>query len=342
MTSPEGLLPGFPSLPTHHCVTGSMLHVLRHAGLDVSEDMLLGLGAGVGFFYWHQKGAVPMLLGRGNVHRPGTEGLEIDTLRRLGIGATRFTTGSARKADTSLREELADGRPVMVQVDMGLLPYFDFPQEYHFGGHVVAVGGVCDDGFWVADCDEELHLVPPEAMTAARGSEHKPFPPRNTWYRFDLRGAREPTPRDLREAIAANARAMLHGPITNLGVRGIRKAARLVPGWARMLSADELREACLHNFLFIDHSGGTGGGMFRTMYGRFLDEAAERTGDDELAACAAAAAGLGNAWDDVAAVFAGVHAGEKDEGALAGLKASMSRIADDEEALWTTLAGCVA
>ena len=47
-------LPGFRSFPTHHCVTGSMLHVYRFHHHEVSEDMLLGLGAGIGFFYWHQ------------------------------------------------------------------------------------------------------------------------------------------------------------------------------------------------------------------------------------------------------------------------------------------------
>jgi len=48
-------LPGFKSLQTHHCVTGSMRHVYVYNDHDVSEEMLLGLGAGVGFVYWHQK-----------------------------------------------------------------------------------------------------------------------------------------------------------------------------------------------------------------------------------------------------------------------------------------------
>ena len=48
-------LPGFKTYKTHHCVTGSMLHVYHFNSHQLSEDMLLGLGAGVGFFYWHMK-----------------------------------------------------------------------------------------------------------------------------------------------------------------------------------------------------------------------------------------------------------------------------------------------
>ena len=68
-------LDGFQSYETHHCVTGSMLHIYRFYGHELSEEMLLGLGAGIGFLYWHQKGVPPMFAGRGNVHRPGVEGL---------------------------------------------------------------------------------------------------------------------------------------------------------------------------------------------------------------------------------------------------------------------------
>lgn len=340
MHATPGLLADFPSLTTHHSVTGSMLHVLRHAGLEVSEDLLLGLGAGVGFFYSHRKGAVPMLLGRGNAHRTGTPGLVVDTARRLGAHATQFLTTSAKKAATTLQRELDAGRPSMVQVDMGFLPYFDFPEDYHFGGHVVVVAGETEGDYWVADRDEVLHRVPAADLAAARGSNHEPFPPRHLAYRLHLERARAPREDDVREAIAANADAMLNGPITNVGVRGIRKAARLIPGWKRMLSPEELAEACLHNFLFIDQTGGTGGGLFRTMYGRFLHEAADLLGRDDLGACAVAATGLGAAWDDVAGVFGRVRDGESPE-ALGGLKRSLTAIAGEEEALWTTLAAAV-
>lgn len=330
-------LPGFTSFTTHHCVTGSMRHVFAHAGLTVSEEMLLGLGAGAGFFYWHMKGAPPMLLGRGNVHRPGTDGLELDAARRLGIKAERFTTSSARKARRSLDEELTAGRSVMLNVDMGLLPYFDFPDDYHFGGHVIAVGGVSADGYTIADRDPALHVVPAEGLSAARGSKFKPFPPRNMWYRFDLSAARPPSPDDIRDAIRQNCTAMLDGPISNLGVRGIRKAARLVPGWKQKLTGEALQEACINNFIFIDATGGTGGGIFRPMYGRFLQEAAVIASAPALEALGAEAIDLGEAWQAVARIFHAVFEGASPD-RLGETSAALSAIADREAALWSSLA----
>ncbi|GAG00594.1 unnamed protein product, partial [marine sediment metagenome] len=117
-------LAGFKSLTTHHCVTGSMRHVYVYNDHDISEEMLLGIGSGVGMIYWHMKGAPPLLGGRANFERPGEEGLEKTTGRRTGVMVESYTTSSARKAERTLLEMLDAGQPVMIQCDMGFLPYF--------------------------------------------------------------------------------------------------------------------------------------------------------------------------------------------------------------------------
>jgi len=227
---------------------------------------------------------------------------------------------------------------VMVHVDMGFLPYLGMPDGYHFGGHVIVVAGRDGDTFVVADRDGVLHPVVGDDLRAARASKHKPFPPAHTRYRIQVERARTPTEADVRAAVAANAEAMLHGPITNLGVRGIRKAARLVPGWAGMLEPAELRGTCINNWIFIDATGGTGGGMFRLMYGRFLAEAGLLLGAGPLTEQADAAESLGRAWDEVGAVFQAVGTEAAPPTALTGLKESLVAIADGEEQLWTALA----
>ena len=134
-------LQGFRSLETYHCVTGSMCHIYEFHKHPVSEELLLGLGAGVSFIYWHVKGTTPFYGGRGNMERPGQEGLEVTAGKRLGVLTQYFRTSSARKAEKALLEMLGAGEPVMLELDMGFLPYLHLPEGYHFGAHAVVVAG---------------------------------------------------------------------------------------------------------------------------------------------------------------------------------------------------------
>ncbi|MBN1967269.1 MAG: BtrH N-terminal domain-containing protein, partial [Anaerolineae bacterium] len=169
--------PGFRHVETHHCITGSLRHIYLHNEHDLSEELLLGIGNGVGFVYWQQKGAQPFIGGR---YMDRKRGYEVITGERTGVGVTMHTTSSARKAEQSLLARLERGEPVMLQVDMGYLPYFDFGgEEYHFGYHVIVACGYdpATRTVLIADRDADLHPVPLEALAAARGSTYKPFPP---------------------------------------------------------------------------------------------------------------------------------------------------------------------
>lgn len=84
--------PNFKHFTTHHCVTGSLRHIYEYHDYPISEEMLLGLGAGVGFIYWHTKGTLPFLGGRANLERPGEEGLEKAVGRHTGVTEPRAWT----------------------------------------------------------------------------------------------------------------------------------------------------------------------------------------------------------------------------------------------------------
>jgi len=333
-------LNGCQHFTTHHCATGSMRHVYAHNEHAISEDMLLGIGAGVSFSYWHFKGQPPFMGGRGNVERPGEEGLEKTTGRRTGVEVESYTTSSARKAERALLELLDAGQPVMIQCDMGFLPYFDFGDtDYHFGGHVVVVCGYDAETrqVLIADRDEELHPVSMEDLEKARGSTYKPFPPKHRWYTFDFSGKRQPTADEVREAIAEQARSMLEPPISNIGVKGIRKAARQALKWPDQMDEEALRFTLFNAFIFIDATGGTGGGIFRYMLSRFLREAAEITGDARLNEGADAFRHIGDRWQEVAAIFKRGWEGEDPVAVLGETTAPMIEIADLEEAAWGRL-----
>jgi len=329
-------LEGFKSLATHHCVTGSMRHVYGYNGHDISEDMLLGLGAGVSFMYWHSKGQPPFMGGRG-APEPSMEEV---AGQRTGVEVKTCTTSGARKAEQTMLAMLDAGQPVMLQVDMGFLPYFDFGgTDYHFGGHAVVACGydAAARQVLIADRDEDLHPVSLEDLEKARGSTYKPFPPEHKWYAFDFAGKRLPTADEVRQAIAQQAKPMLEPPISNIGVSGIRKAARLVPKWPASMGADQLRWSLFNTYIFISAVGGSGGGNFRTMFSRFLREAAGITGDPALNDSADEFQRIGDRWEALGEWFR--QASEADDrAALMGeCSAPLNVLADMEEAAWRRL-----
>jgi hypothetical protein len=58
-----------PHLDGFNCQTNSLAKIFYHYGHPLSEDVLLGLGAGMGFIYWRMKlqaGNHVFIGGRGN------------------------------------------------------------------------------------------------------------------------------------------------------------------------------------------------------------------------------------------------------------------------------------
>jgi hypothetical protein len=329
-------LAGFQHFTTHHCVTGSMRHIYVYNDYDVSEEMLLGIGAGVGFSYWHFKGQPPFIGGRGGFKPP----MEVVAGQRTGVVVNAHTTTSARKARQTLLEMLEAGEPVMIGCDMGFLPYFDFgDQEYHFGGHVVVVCGYDPgtDQVLVADREQDLYAVSMADLEKARGSTFKPFPPKNLWYTFDFGGKRQPTPDEVRQAILEMAQPMLEPPIRNIGVKGIRKAAEEVPRWAELMGVDELRWALFNTYIFISPVGGTGGGVFRYMLSRFLGEAAAIVGDPRLEEGAAEFQRIGDEWESLGEWFREVSEAPDPAARLSESVAPLNTLADLEGLAWRHL-----
>ncbi len=337
-------LQGFQSLETHHCVTGSMRHIYEFHGYPISEDLLLGLGAGVGFIYWHQKGIDPFYGGRANFDRPGVEGLEKTVGRRTGVQVEIFRTKSARKAEKALLEMLTAGKPVMIHVDMGFLPYFDLPEDYHFGQHVVVVAGYDRKAkqVLIADRDAALHPMSLQDLAKARGSTFKPFPPLHTWYTFDFSTKRPPTAEEVRHAIREASKGMLEPPIHNLGVKGIRTAVKRTLKWPQQMDEERLRWTCFNIFIFIDATGGTGGGIFRYMYGRFLKTAAEITGEPRLDEVGDQMHEIGDRWQEVAEIFKEAYEAPDPAALLPDATSRMKAIADREQAAWEGLSQIVA
>ena len=328
-------LPNFQSLVTHHCCSGSMQHIYTYNQHLMSEDLLLGIGGGVGFVYWHTKGTAPFIGGRGK-GRPH-DNFESCVGERTGVIVEDFTTTSAKKAEQTMMRILESGKPVMLQCDMGFLPYFNFGgNEYHFGAHFIVICGYDTKSrtVLVADRDKEFHSVSIDILAKARGSTFQPFPPKNRWFTFDFKDKRQPTPAEVRQAITEQVEGMLDPPITNFGVKGIRKAAKRSLKWQDVMDDDMLRFTMFNTYIFIDPEGGSGGGIFRYMFSRFLREAAQITGETRLIDCADQFWLIADRWQDAAVIFKQGWKAKNPADVLPETSTQMLEIADLEEAAW--------
>lgn len=277
-----------PASNGYHCQTNSLAKIFHHNDHPLSEDMILGLGAGMGFIYWKMKmdfGTYVFIGGRGN-----NKNFFYDLGKRTGVKITTSSTLSPNKAEASLLDKLAKEEPVMMFGDMGFLPWFDLPKDYHFGGHTFVICGF--DGKTTAlasDIDQKAtgmkkgfyHEITLEQLRKARSSAHKPFPPKNAHLEFDFGKYHDPRPEDILSAVKQTAESQLNPPIKNLGVKGLQYTANEILKWPQMFEDKELRMNLFSLYIYIE-IGGTGGGCFRYMYSRFLKEATKIVGDRAL------------------------------------------------------------
>ena len=275
-----------------HCETGTLKNVLAHLGVTAphtgkpfSEEMLLGIGGGIGMSYWlFQFGKTPFFFIGTRYAEKGPGALFLQTIgKRLGLPMTVHETGSAKRGAADLEAVLAASRPAVVWVDMPALPYLAIPEVAHFGGHVIAVYGIAEGRALIADRARRPVSVAVSELAAARGSKFKPFPPRHKLVDVDAASTEvgmQTLERAIVRGISDSCRQLLHGPIQNIGLQALPKWAGLLcdpknpKGWPRVFRQPvDLYGALMSAFLFIE-IGGTGGSAFRPMYASFLSEAA--------------------------------------------------------------------
>ncbi len=302
------VIEGFKPLSGKHCVTTALRQILNYYGHPFSEEMLLGLGEGL-YFGYMQLGTGPMLTGRKKVFE-----FEDSLAKHLGITMRCKAPKEYEGAFVNLKAQIDRDKPTLIYVDMPYLSYLQMPPHSHFGGHAVVVFGYDEEekSFYISDRDgedfpvptskgvmkQDVHLVPYEEVEQARSSRHRPFPPHHKYLEIDALAIKPIDEKMLREAIYNCAYAMLYSPAKFLGINGILKLAKRLPKWEQ-LGEREMVIAAITNSYMIGHEGGTGGGAFRKMYGRFLMEATSYFRGDELTPIGEQFLEVGNQWDTV-------------------------------------------
>ena len=281
-----------------HCETTALKRVLDYHGVSLSEEMLLGLGGGIGFIYWYMKRMPCPFVGTRN----GKVGeFLVNVGRRIGTDMTFVETSSSKKGYEELKTLLRDGEPAVVWGDMAYLPYFALPEVAHFGGHVFVVFGLDEERDEVHIYDRGMNPVGVSIadLAKARGSKFPPFPPKHRLLKIKYPSRAGNLEEGIKTGIRECCQSMLKPPIRNIGLLGMEKWLRLVVKWPEQFQGMNLLGALMNGFIYIE-IGGTGGSAFRPMYARFLEEASSVIDQPALKEVAELMRESATVWSEIA------------------------------------------
>ena len=317
-------VPGYVHTPGHHCGSTALRNLLAFHGADISEEMAFGLGAGACFYYVALEDGSPSRWFNGRTAR-----LEetFDELTGAALELRTFEQGDG-DAWEAARAEVDAGNPVLLLTDLYYLDHYG--NSAHFPGHAVVLAGYDEEVAQLSDTGfEELQTTRLENLDRARHSSHPAYP--LAGHMFTASAAVDPE--RLRAAIPAAiecaAREMVDPAFGEFaGLPAVRRLAAEAGSWPEV--AEDWRWCARFGYQVIERRG-TGGGAFRLMYSRFLEQA----GRPEAPLAAEAAA----RWTDLAAAFhAASERDEPDPALWRAVDAAARQVAEVEESLWGALA----
>jgi len=274
------IIEGFNHALGAHCESTAMRDVLEYIGLLYSEPIIFGLDATFGFSFFQANSGQPTAFFIGG--KQGTITKESLACRVLGVKITEEQFQSKEQCWERSKELLQKSHPLLIRIEMAYLPYINLPEGGSFGGHIMSLIGFDEENAYLCERDlEEPVKLPIQVLKAARGSKKdRQFPPRNTHYILERRPKRPPFSAACKLAIQETVKNMLAASTHNIGLQGMRTFVKRIPTWKEILqgklqsgikkaSRATLTLELLYGYM---EEYGTGGALFRNLFGDFLEE----------------------------------------------------------------------
>jgi len=317
-------VPGYVHTPGHHCGSTALRNLLAFHGIAIGEEMALGLGAGAGFYYLAVDGTSPSRWFNGRTAR-----LEESFRDITGAALQLRTFEDDGEAWEAARAEVDGGAPVLLLTDIYHLDHYG--NSAHFPGHAVVLAGYDEEVAYLSDTAfEELQTTRLENLAQARRTDHAAYPLAGHMFTVADAVDRRRLEAAIPKAIERAAREMTEPPFGEFG--GLPAVDRLAAEAGSWPEAVEDWQWCARFGYQVIERRGTGGGCFRLMYSRFLEEAGRA--EAPLAAKAAAR------WTALAGALHAASESDQPETALwTDVGWAAARVAEAEHRLWETLAG---
>ena len=305
-----------PDFSGKHPPTAALKTVLAQLGVSAphtsepySEEMLLGIGGGIGAGYmlFQYEGTDPMVMvgARHLWHSDNVEFLR-RICSRLFLESDVLETRSLKAAESNLRKALDEGVPVIAWLDLASLPYFPMPQRLKGGMyHQLAVLSV--------DVGSGEALVADRAPTVLRVPWHQLADARAIIKTYKNRimvvepPAAEADLEDaLRNGIRDCWRGLLSPRMKSFGLPSIGSWAEQVADTKEKRSWPNVFTDPMHLYralTWVHHwieTGGTGGSALRPTYADFLVQAGDLLDQPGLRAVADGYREAGLAWSALA------------------------------------------
>ncbi len=277
----DGMIEGFRHVLGGHCESTSMRDVLEFIGLPFSEPMVFGLDATMGFSFIKGKTAtaLPFFVGG----KQGTITKDSLACRVLGVRITEEQFQSAEKAWERSKQLLLKNNPLLIRIEMAYLPYVNLPKGEYFGGHIMSMVGFNEKKAFLYERDREAPIeLPIEVLLQARSSKEDPwFPPLNTHYILEKGPKRPPLSAAVKLGIRKAVENMFATSVNFIGLHGMKMFVQSVPSWKEVLQGNLERDGKKSSKALITfqllygyiEAFGTGGALFRNLFGNFLEEA---------------------------------------------------------------------
>jgi hypothetical protein len=264
------ILKRFEHRPGQHCGSTALADALRVQGVHLSEAMAFGLGAGLGFYYLVSPALSPSHLFCGR-----TLHLEQTACDVLGVPARARTEDDPERAWEGVRAAVERGVAPILATELSELPYWH--SRTRFGGHRVVLAGydAARGVAFLADNDKPaLEEVPLDRLARARATLAPPFIlPGNPWLEVGPAADVRPLPEAVADALRRQAREFLLDVDGAAGISALERFAAELPEWPARAASEADRVWCFRYAWQVVEKRGTGGGNFRALYARFLEEA---------------------------------------------------------------------
>lgn len=257
----------FDSKPALNCETGVMSNLLRAQGIEISDNLIFGIGGGLYFIFmpFVKMGDMgPLTSFR---YSPGSILKNASKTLKLPLKVQRFP--NVQKATEALNEKIDAGEVIGITGDLYYFKIFPEFLNMHFPSHNLIVYGRDEQYYYVSD----PIVVDPMAITVENMQNARfikgPQNPKGKMYWFEDIAKKE---FDLSEpiinGIKLTTKRMLNPYFPFGGIKGIRKLAKSVEKYPRVKSPEYIQT---HFTNIIRHSEivGNGGSGYRKQFADF-------------------------------------------------------------------------